>query len=478
MSDRTTRFTAAALCLLLSACAPALKDLKAREASLAMPESFEGQSDGPSLAEKRWEELFADPHLVGLIDQALKNNQELGILFQETVISGAELRAKRGEVLPKVDLAAGVGMEKVGLTTSQGVSDEAHEVPEYLGDFRVGLEASWEVDIWKRLRNASKAARLRYLSTIEGRNFVVTTIVAELADSYYELMALDNQLKVVETNIQILTDSLEVVKLQKEAARVTELGVQRFEAELLRNQGHQYELRQEIVETENRINLLCGRMPQPVERSSDAFATLPPRDVGLGTPAMLLENRPDVRAAELRLEAAKLDVKSARAMFYPSLGIDGRLGYEAYAIAKLGATPESLLIDAAGRLVAPLLNRSAINANYRTANAQQMQAVLDYERTLLEAYTEVTNRRSRLENLNQSYQRKAEQVQTLEQAIETSTVLFRSARADYLEVLTTRREALESQMELIETKQRQLSAEVDLYQALGGGWRPSTSATN
>ncbi|HVK83049.1 MAG TPA: TolC family protein, partial [Kofleriaceae bacterium] len=187
----------------------------------------------------------------------------------------------------------------------------------------------------------------------------------------------------------------------------------------------------------------------------------------------LLTNRPDVRAAELALAAAKLDVASAKAAFYPSLTIDAELGYQAFNPVHLVATPASLAYRVAGGLVAPLINRRAITAQYRTANALQLQAVVRYEQTVLQAFTEVVNQLAMIENLRRSYEIQQQQVDKLARAVETSNLLFQSARADYMEVLLTRRESLEAEMELIETKKQQFLAVVNVYQALGGGWRRS-----
>lgn len=484
MREGTFRLGAVVMCALLGACVPSLHHEPPREADLHLPTAYPdpARPGDASLAASTWQALFDDPDLVALIDEALAHNQELALLEQEIAIGEAEVGARRGEVLPEIGLTAGAGLEKVGEYTSQGASDAVHdiepgrEVPETLGDLKVGLEASWEIDIWKKLRNATKAARYRYLASIEGRSFAVTNLVAEVADTWYELLALDNQLAVLQDNVRLLQDSLEIVKLQKEAARTTELGVQRFEAELLATQSREYEVRQRIVETENRLNLLCGRYPQPIRRSAAGFVDLAPLPVTTGVPTALLENRPDIRAAELQLEAAKLDVKSARAAFYPSIRIDAEAGYEAFATHALFTTPESLFYAASAGLLAPLINRAGLTADYRAANARQMQAVIGYERTVLSAYVEAANQISKIENVGHMVDAKAQQVQRLQDAIETSTGLYTSARADWLEVLTTRRDALESRMELLETKRDQMSAMVDAYRALGGGWtRPTTT---
>jgi multidrug efflux system outer membrane protein len=462
--------------VIFTACTiPALVD---KSVNTKTPESFNNSldQDTTNTANAHWKDYFSDPYLNALIDTALSNNQELNITLQEIQIARNEVRAKKGEYLPSVGIGAAAGVDKVGRYTRNGAVesnleiDEGKEFPEPLGDLMIGAYANWEVDIWKKLRNAKKSAMMRYLSSVEGKNFMVTNLIAEIANSYYELLALDNELDNVQKNIQILNDALKIVKLQKDAARVTELAVKRFEAEVLKNQSRQYYIKQEIVEVENAINFLVGRYPQPVERDSESFIDLVPQSIQAGVPAQLLENRPDIRQAEMELAAAKLDVKVAKARFYPSLGISAGVGFQAFSPSYLAKTPESLLYSLAGDIMAPLVNRNAIKADYMSANAAQIQAVYNYEQTVLNAYMDVVNKLSLIDNLNSSYELKVQQVEALNQSITISTTLFRSARADYMEVLLTQREALEAKFELIETKKLQLSAFVNMYQALGGGW--------
>ncbi len=475
-AKRHVAFGGVLFSLVLSGCLPSLKDNPPREVKKDVPSQFaasEGTQtrSGENISQRSWEEFFAEPELRALIEAALANNQELNIRLQEIVIARAEVQARKGEYLPKLNARAGAGVERVGKNTSQGVSDEAHELPENLGDFKFGLAGSWEIDVWKKLRNATDAAQLRYLARIEGRNFLITELVAELARSYYELIAIDGELEVLDKNIHLQADALEVVRLEKLAARVTELAVQRFEAEVLKNKSRRYELEQERVQLESRINFLVGRFPTKVARDAARLSSPLPEALSAGLPADLLQNRPDVRQAELELEAAKLDVRVAKANFYPSLSLDAEVGYRSFNAQHLVATPDSLIYSLAGNLSAPLLNRAGIAAEYRTANAEQLKAVYQYEKTVLQAFTDVINQLGRMENLKKSYELEAEQVEKLTESVEISNVLFQSARADYMEVLMTRRDALDAELELIETKKRQLLTMVSLYQALGGGWR-------
>lgn len=457
----------------ISACAPTVT-LKTENKSV--PASYTNSQDSTNSAKIKWKEYFNDPNLAALIDSALKNNQELNIITQEINITKNEIRARKGEYLPSVNLKAGGGVDKVGRYTRDGALEANTEIepgeefPEPFSDLMISAYASWELDVWKKLRNAKQVAMYKYLSSVEGKNFMVTNLVSEIANSYYELLALDNQLAIVRQNIEIQQKALSIVRLQKQAAKVTELAVQKFEAEVLKNQSLQFEILQMITETENRINFLVGRFPQPVQRSSTNLELLMPNTVYSGIPSQLLDNRPDIRQAELEMQAAKLDVKVAKANFYPALSITAGLGYQAFNPKHLLATPESILYSLVGDLIMPLVNRNAIKAEYYNAGSKQIQAVYDYERAILTGHIEVANLLSNISNLEKSYELRKKQVEVLTRSIDVSNTLFKSARADYMEVLLTQRDALEAKMELIETKKQQMNAVVNIYRALGGGW--------
>lgn len=446
-----------------------------RDENKYVPESYAESGDTTNIVDLSWRDYFSDANLIALIDTALVNNQELNITMQEIAVSQSEIKARKGEYLPFVGLKAGAGLEKEGEYTRHGAVDEQLEIepgksfPNPFSDFGIGVYASWEIDVWKKLRNAKKAAVSRYLSSVEGRNFMVTNLISEIAESYYELMALDNLLDIVERNIEIQGSALQTVKQQKEAAKVTQLAVNRFEAQLLNTKNLQYEIRQRIVETENKINFLVGRFPQQIVRDSESFDNLPIGPVQEGIPSQLLENRPDIRQAELELMAAKLDVKVARANFYPSFKISGGVGLQAFNSAHL-IKPESIFYNLLGDLIAPLINRNALKAQYASASAKQIQAIYEYEQTILSGYIDVLNQLAKIDNFSKSYETKAKEVELLNQSVTIANNLFTSARADYAEVLLTQREAVESRIELIEIKLQQMNAKINIYRALGGGW--------
>ncbi|MCB5187826.1 TolC family protein [Methylobacillus caricis] len=465
-------------CMALTVQSCAIPTITKKEPVVSLPETFATGSDSMnSAANVNWKEFFEDQSLSRLIDIAVANNKELNILMQRISVAENEILARKGEYMPFVGVGAGAEVEKAARYTRNGAVEESLDIkegkafPKYLGNYQFGLVASWELDVWKKLRNATKVATMEYMASIEGRNFLVTNLVAEVANSYYELLALDNELDNLDKNIQIQQQALEVVRQLQQYARTTSLAVKRFEAEVNKNQSQRYEVKQRIVETENRINFLLGRTPQPIERASAGFMEIKPKMLEAGLPSQLLENRPDIRKAQLELEASKLNIEVAKANFYPSFALKAGLGFQAFNPRYLLNMPESLATSFAGDVVAPLINRNAIVATYKNASAEQIQAAFEYEQAIINAYIEVSTQLSNIDNLEKNYELKNHQVDTLTNSIEISNQLFKSARADYMEVLLTQRDALEARMDLIETKQKQIMAMINLYKALGGGWQ-------
>lgn len=433
-------------------------------------------ADTNSIANLHWKDYFNDNYLISYIDTALKNNQELNIISQEIFISKNEIKARKGEYLPFVNIQAGAGFEKVGKYTRNGAVEEQLDIkegkkfPTPLTDFMGGAVATWELDIWKKLHNAKDAAVNRYLSNIEGRNFAVTQLIAEIAETYFELVVLDNYLDILDKNIEIQSNALRIIKQQKDAAKLTQLAVNRFEAQLLNTQNLQFQIKQNIVQAENKIKFLIGGYSKPILRNDNLIDSLDVLKFNTGIASQLLQNRPDIRKAELDIKAAKLDVQVARANFYPRVAITAGVGLNAFNPIYF-VEPASAIYNLAGDLAAPLINRNALKANYANAGAKQIQAVYKYEQTVLNAFLDVQNQLAKMDNYSKSYNTKKNEVAILNSSIGIANNLFNYARADYVEVLLTQREALDAKLDLLEIQLKLLNTKVNIYRALGGGWQ-------
>ena len=258
-----------------------------------------------------------------LIHLSLVGNRELRILDQEVRIAGNEILSRSGAYLPIVTAGGGAaltGYSKYSLEYSSIENDPIFPgkyLPNPLANYMLGINFTWQLDIWRQLRNARDAAGQRFTAAFEKRNYFVTKLVAEIAENYYMLMALDNRIQTLDRTIQVQQESLEASRRFMNAGRVSDLPVQRFQAEVRKNQSEKLIINQEIIQVENRINFLLNRYPQPVERDSAGFLDLNIHALSLGLPAQLLQNRPDIRQAERELAAAGLDVKVARARFFP-----------------------------------------------------------------------------------------------------------------------------------------------------------------
>ncbi|MFO0957100.1 MAG: TolC family protein [Isosphaeraceae bacterium] len=460
------------LLLILPSCG--IPPLRKAEPPPILPPDFKGEASPENVTQLSVEEFYNDPLLLTLIAQGLDNNRELKILNEQVNIAANEVWGRSGAYLPFVSSGGSAGIERPSNRTIEGaaIRDDEFLPGKYFsnpyGNYGGSINLNWRIDIYRQLRNARDAAGQRYNAALERRNYYVTELVAYIAADYYRLMALDKRIENLNQVIELQERSLEIARANKEAARDTELPVLRFLGEVRRNQAEKYIVTQDIIETENRINFRVNRFPQPVERNSAGFFDLKIDSLSLGMPAQLLQNRPDIRQAERELEANGLEVKVARAEFFPQLELSGGVGLRAFDIRYL-FEPQAVVGSFAASVTGPLLNKRAIQADYLTANARQLQAIYDYQRTVLEAYTDVINRINMVQNYSSSLEIKRRQLKALEDSVEVANNLFQAARAEYIDVLYAQRDLRDARTTLIDTKEQQLAAIVDTYQALGGG---------
>jgi NodT family efflux transporter outer membrane factor (OMF) lipoprotein len=445
--------------------------------SKPMPQSFGETKDSTNSADIKWKDFFSDKNLITLVDTALKNNFDVLMTLQKIEIARNDLRVTKGAMLPTVNSNFAYLQRKFGYYTMDDAGNRTTEItpgqiiPTNLPDYFIGLQTNWEIDIWGKLRNKKKASFSRYLSSVEGTNLVLTNLVSEIAIAYYELVELDNELDIIRETIKLQQDALEIIKIQKDAGVANELAVKQFEAEVLNSQGLEFEALQQIAENESKLNFLLGRFPQPIVREKANLTTQIPTQIKAGIPSQLLKNRPDIKQAEFELLATKFDVRAAKAAFYPSFNITGSLGFQSFNTAFLFTSPQSLAYNLLGSLTTPLLNRSAIKNQFNNAKANQIEAMYNYQKTILNGYVEVSNEISNIKNLEQIHYRKTKEVEALSQSIDISNDLFKSGRATYFEVLMIQNRSLQSKLELVNTQKRQKNAIVNIYKALGGGWK-------
>lgn len=444
-----------------------------------LPQAFSEHlhSDTTNVATLAWREYFRDSILASLIDTALQNNFDIRIALQRIELANATVQLTRGELFPKVTANAGTGVRKFGLYTMDGAGNIVTEivpgkiVPIDLPDFNLSVQTTWEADIWGKLRNKNEAALAQYLASIEGMRFLVTSLIAAIAESYYELIALDNELSIMQSTIQKHREALRVIELQKEAGRANELAVQQFEAQVLNLQAQERETLHQITLRENLLNFLLGRFPQRIERRKDAFSAPMPEQISTGIPSQLLENRPDIREAALLVRAAQFDLEAAKAAFFPTLTLTAGVGFQAFDPRLLFLSPASLIYNALGGLVAPILNWQALEAQFSAAKSQQLQALYHYQKAVVQGCAEVVNGLSALETLRAINALKTQENAVLKESEDIAAELYKSAKATYLEVLLAQENALHAQLQLVNVQKRQRIALVQLYRALGGGWR-------
>ncbi len=416
-----------------------------------------------------WRDFFQDSVLRSLIDTALQNNHDLKITLQELAIAKSAITAKQGALLPSVSANVGAGISKVGRYTAEGAGNVGTEltpgrkIPTVTPDLAPTLQMDWTIDLWGKLNSDKKSAVERYLASEAGQRAIKSQLVADVAENYYALLALDYKLLVMQQYIALQKNAVRIARIQKEADADTQLAVEKFEAELAKAQSDEYVLRQSIIETENNLNLLLGRLPQPIAKAKSDFLQLPMPATAHALSTQLLLQRPDVVQAEHALEAAKWDVETARKEFLPSFNLSAAVGLNAFNPKYLVKLPESLIFSALGSLTAPLINKKAIQANFSQADALQIEALYNYDKALMTAYIEMSTLQSKITNLKQLRQFKQKQDEALMRAVSAAQKLYLNNRATYLEVIDSERGQLDCKMELIDTKLQQLSTLIDMY---------------
>lgn len=468
--------------ILLVIFASACSNLKTIEVAppQPMPVSYTGATDTTNVSGMPISAYFADNYLLRLIDTALTANPDILTALQRVEIANANLKYNGLLILPNVTLNANAGLEKYGDYTMNGVGNydtnlspnisSNQRIPNPTPDYFLGFRSAWEIDLWGKLRNRKKAAFNRFLASQSGYKMVTTSLTSQIATAYYQLLALDNELRVIRKNVAFQSNALEIIKIQKLGGRATELAVQQFLAQLKRTQGLEYQVLQQITETENQLNFLTGRFSKTIVRDTSINTLKLPSVLKAGVPSQLLLNRPDIQEAEFELRAMNADIKAVHAAFFPSLTISPYVGFNAFASSLL-FNSGSFTYGILGGITAPIFNRKLIKADYDRTVAQGKQALYSYQKTVLNSYQEVFNSLKSIENYKQMYNQKQQEVQALNNAVSVANDLYLVGRANYLEVITAQRNVLDAELELANTKKNIFIGAINLYRSVGGGWK-------
>ncbi|EAQ48159.1 efflux transporter outer membrane subunit [Leeuwenhoekiella blandensis] len=421
------------------------------------------EQDSINMAVVSWRELFSDPILQGHIETGLENNIDIRVALQQILAAEANFKQGKAGYFPTLDATAQMTHQELSSNSQFGGLFSS------LDQYELSASLSWEADIWGKIRSNKRAFGAQYLQTVEAHKAVKTQLVAMIASSYYQLLALDEQLRVTEETIETRSSSLETTKALKEAGNVTEVGVKQTEAQLYTAQALRIDLINEIRLLENSFSILLGQQPGTIERDGLRNQEIE-TSLKTGVPAQLLVNRPDVRASEFALINAFELTNVARSNFYPSLTLSASGGLQALQIDELFDT-NSLFATLIGGLTQPIFNRRSIKTQYEVAQAQQEQARLQFKQALLTASREVSDALYTYEAATEKLDVKRKEFESYNTATEYSEELLDNGLANYLEVLTARENALNSSLDLINTRLTQLQSVVDLYEALGGGWQ-------
>lgn len=470
MTQYKNKWYALVLLLLLSACKVS-RDIATPNPGLPLSFRNSTSDDSSSIGDLPWQNLITDADLQQLIDSALAKNYDLQLMEQNIQAAQLVLKQSKWGYVPDLRLQIAAGSSRPSDNSLNGISASQFLKTTHVEDFTAGLNLSWEADIWGKVRNQKRSAKAVYQQTGEVKKALQTRIVSSVAQGYYNLLMLDAQINIARRNVALNDSTLRILRLQYDAGQVTTLAVQQAEAQQLAAAGLVPQLEQEITIQENALSVLAGRLPRALARNTTLDQATLPSDLSAGIPSSMVSRRPDVRNAELALTVANAKVGIAKAGMYPTLSITAGGGVNSFKADNWFNIPASLFGTVAGGISQPLVMRRQLKTQYELAKIDREKSVIQFRQTVLGAVGEVSDALVRLEKLNDQQAIARKRVATLQGAIGNANMLFTSGMATYLEVITAQGNLLQSELELATLKRAQLSAAIELYRSLGGGWR-------
>ena len=410
--------------------------------------------DTTSIASLSWRELFTDPQLQSLIEHALQGNTDLQSAHWRIKEAEATLSSARLAYLPSFML-----------TPQGGVSsfDKSKGSWTYTGI----ASASWEIDIFGKLTNAKRRAKALYLQSLEYEQAVTTSLIANVANMYYTLLMLDAQYNVSAETAVKWRESVKTMRAMKAAGMTDEAGVAQTEANCYMVEASLLDIKQQIREVENSLSILLGDVPDAIDRGKLEGQDFP-QELAVGVPLQLLENRPDVKIAEMSLASAYYTTNKARAAFYPGLNITATAGWTNGSGITI-SNPGQFMFQALASLAQPIFNNGKLIANLKVSKAEEKIAQMNYQQAILEAGKEVSDALHLYDATNKMLVQDRQQIEQLEKAVTYTKALFQSAQSTYLEILSAQQSLLSAQLTEVSDNVQRMQAVINLYSAVGGG---------
>jgi len=471
--SRTALVKSAALVVViagaLAGCASVGPDYK-RPAIATTPQWHTPSEGAGSVADLEWWQLFQDPVLRGLIETALEENKDLRLAVARVAEARAQLAVTRAAQFPQVD--------GQGSYTNQRFSQKSFpfaaigsfpgaSVPQDF--YRTSVDLTFELDLWGRLRRGTEAARGDLLASAENARTVLTTLISDVAQSYFDLLELDREADVDRRTLASRQASLELVRRRFEEGLTNELDVRRAEQELATAAVAVPGVERRIAETGNRLSVLLGRNPGPIPRGGVLDAQTAPPQVPAGLPSMLLERRPDIRQAEQQLISANAHIGEAKAAFFPRISLTGMFGVESASLSELFTGP-SRAWQVGPTITLPIFHAGQLLGNLHAAEARQQQALIQYQQTIQQAFREVEDALVFRAKASEIRTQQAVRVQAAQRAVDIANLRYTNGLGTYLDVLDAQRQLFTAEIDLAGITRDQLTAVVQVYKALGGGW--------
>jgi multidrug efflux system outer membrane protein len=428
-------------------------------------------ADTNSIGDIKWKSFFTDVSLQRLINNAIVKNYDMQLAVKNIEAAQLLLKQTKWSYLPDARLQLTANSNRPSDNSLNGLSAKSFLGTTHVEDYSANISLSWEADIWGKIKNQRAGALAGYLQTEEARKAIQTNIVASVSQGFYNLLMLDAQIGIAQKNIALNDSTLRIIRLQYDAGQVTSLAVEQAEAQRLTASALVPQLEKNIAIQENALSILAGELPNRIQRNITLNQVSISDSLSTGVPANMVSRRPDVKSYELALARANAQVGITKANMYPTLSITAGGGLNSFKATNWFNVPASLFGVVSGGIVQPLFQKKQLTTAYEIAKVEREKSVIEFRQSVLYAVGEVSDALVRIEKLKTEQSIAATRVSTLQKAIATSNMLFSSGMANYLEVITAQANVLQSELELAAITREQLSAKVELYRSLGGGWK-------